>query len=69
VTLETHPEEQGMIARLLELRAAGEAWKAIAETLNAEGYRNRAGRPWILTNVRAAWLTATKHAADRERAA
>jgi DNA invertase Pin-like site-specific DNA recombinase len=65
VTLEAHPDEQRMIARLLELRGAGEAWQAIADTLNAEGYRNRAGRPWILTNTRAAWLTATKHAADR----
>jgi len=65
VTLEGDPEEQRMIARLVALRTAGEAWKAIAETLNAEGYRNRAGRPWILTNVRAAWITATKYAANR----
>jgi site-specific DNA recombinase len=65
VTLKAHPTEQRMIGRLIELRAAGHAWKAIAETLNAEGHRNRAGRPWILTNVRAAWLTATKHAAER----
>jgi hypothetical protein len=47
VSLEAHPAEARMLARLLTLRADGETWQGIAERLNAEGYRNRAGRQWI----------------------
>jgi DNA invertase Pin-like site-specific DNA recombinase len=60
VTLEADSNEGRMLARLQQLRADGCTWKSVADELNREGYRNRAGRPWILTNVRAAWLTAQK---------
>jgi site-specific DNA recombinase len=60
VTLDSDAQEVRMLARLRELRTAGSTWKGVANQLNVDGYRNRAGHPWILTNVRAAWLTAQK---------
>lgn len=61
--------EREMITYARELRAAGRTWKATAETLNAERYRTRGGRPWTLHNLRAAVLTAERHEAERQTAA
>lgn len=45
-----HPEERAIIAKILELRAAGTALRAIVETLEAEGHPPR-GKRWHITTV------------------
>lgn len=42
---------RGAQARAKKLRAAGKAWPAVAERLNAEGFRTKTGRPWSAENV------------------
>jgi DNA invertase Pin-like site-specific DNA recombinase len=44
-TLEPHPVEQAIVARVGELRAAGESIRGIVATLAREGMQGRAGRP------------------------
>jgi DNA invertase Pin-like site-specific DNA recombinase len=56
VHLEVCPEEQATIARGRELGASGLSLRAIAAALNAEGHRNRAGKPFAFQSVHA-WLT------------
>ncbi len=65
VTLEPCLAERRMIDAAVSARRQGETWRAIVYALNQAGYRNRAGRPWILTNLRAAVLTAERHATER----
>ena len=60
--LDVHHAERQMILYAYELRDAGLPWREIAERLNAEGYQTRSGRPWKLTNIRAAVLTVKRHA-------
>ena len=44
--LEDEPGEQAVLARVRELRDAGETYRGIAETLNAEGWKTRKGTEW-----------------------
>lgn len=44
--------ETQALSRILELAALGVGWYAIAETLNAEGFRNRRGKEWAASGVR-----------------
>ncbi len=51
-----HPAEQAIISRIRTLRRKPRggrrmSYAAVAETLNAEGHRNRAGRPWTAQRV------------------
>lgn len=45
------PVEQAARARLLELRRAGVSYRETIRILTAEGHRNRAGRPFNLTQI------------------
>lgn len=47
------PAEQETLSRMRELRAAGSSYRAIAETLNAEGRRAKQGDVWHNAQVRA----------------
>jgi hypothetical protein len=67
VTLEPCPPEQQMIDAAVRARRQGTAWREIAYALNEAGYRNRAGRPWILTNLRSAVMTAEKSEVELAR--
>lgn len=55
--LDVDHAEREMIGYACELRDSGLPWREVAERLNANGYRNRRGAAWKLTNVRAAVLT------------
>lgn len=49
------------LARIFELRAEGLSWKAIADTLNAEGWpTGQGGGHWWPAVVRKIWLRATQ---------
>ena len=43
--VEPHPEEQRIVARILELKGRGLAIRAIAEELECDGFVGRTGRP------------------------
>jgi hypothetical protein len=45
--------EQAAVARIVELRQAGESYRAIAATLDAEGFRPRRAATWSAMAVRA----------------
>lgn len=45
-TLVRQEEEQAVLAIIRELRAAGLSLRAVADTLNARGYRVRNGSVW-----------------------
>ena len=49
------PAEQATVARIVELRGAGESYRSIAATLDAEGLRPRRAASWSPMTVRAAW--------------
>ena len=51
VHLEADPKEQVVIARAKELSDQGRTVRAIADDLNREGYRNRAGKPFAFQSV------------------
>jgi DNA invertase Pin-like site-specific DNA recombinase len=51
VHLEPNPDEQRVIARAKELSDAGLTVRAIATALNAEGFRNRVGKPFAFQSV------------------
>ena len=45
-------EEQAVLARVAELRDQGTSWQLVADTLNGEGIRTRAGgAPYSLANL------------------
>jgi DNA invertase Pin-like site-specific DNA recombinase len=44
--------EQEIIARMKSLRAAGDNWENISNTLNAEGFKTRSGGNWFAATVR-----------------
>jgi len=44
--LEADPAEQGILARVRELKAAGRTTREIADALNREGFRTRRGTEW-----------------------
>lgn len=46
VNLESHPEEQAVIAYVSDLRAKNTTWRSLAEILNKTGRRNRKGGTW-----------------------
>ena len=46
IHLEENPDEQASLSEVRRLRAKGYALITIAETLNAQGSRNRQGREW-----------------------
>jgi DNA invertase Pin-like site-specific DNA recombinase len=48
-----HAAEQRAIALIVELRATGATFRAIADVLNARGFRSRTGRPWSWQSVQA----------------
>jgi DNA invertase Pin-like site-specific DNA recombinase len=47
-----HTEEQAAIERIVQLRTAGESYRAIASTLDAEGLKPRRAAAWQPTAVR-----------------
>jgi DNA invertase Pin-like site-specific DNA recombinase len=47
------PDEQAAVARILQLREAGDSYRAIAETLDAEGLKPRRAASWSAMSVRA----------------
>ena len=49
-------DEQAAVARIVELRVAGESYRAIAATLDAEGHRPRRAASWSAVAVRAVAL-------------
>lgn len=51
-TLVVDPDEQAVIERVRQLRAAGESYRAICAVLEAEGYRPRRASSWSPTVVR-----------------
>ncbi|OJY53532.1 recombinase family protein [Pseudonocardia sp. 73-21] len=51
-----HTDEQQAVARIVELRTAGESYRAIATTLDAEGLRPRKAATWSAMTVRAVAL-------------
>ena len=46
-------DEQAAVARIVELRRAGQSYRAIAATLDAEGHRPRRAASWSAMAVRA----------------
>lgn len=46
------PEEQQVIALILSLRQQGKSMAAIAEALNAEGYKSKRGGAWYASSVK-----------------
>jgi DNA invertase Pin-like site-specific DNA recombinase len=46
-TLERHAGEQRILAVAAELRCAGLTYRAVADELNRQGFRSRAGGPWV----------------------
>lgn len=46
-------DEQRAVARIVELRQAGESYRAIAAALDAEGFRPRRAASWSAMAVRA----------------
>jgi DNA invertase Pin-like site-specific DNA recombinase len=58
--------EQDLITLAAECRfGLGYTWKATAEHLNAQGHRNRAGKPWTLHGIRSALTTYQRHREER----
>ena len=53
--------ERLIIARIVVGRAAGKTWQAIADALNADGSRQRNGKPWTASGV------AGKHPQTRQK--
>jgi len=49
-------EEKVVCDAVRWMRTMGFTWLACAEKLNERGYRNRAGRPWSLHNLRAIFV-------------
>ncbi len=49
-------DEQATVARIVELRAAGESYRCIAATLDADGRRPRRAASWSAMAVRAVVL-------------
>ncbi|GAA5140379.1 recombinase family protein [Pseudonocardia adelaidensis] len=49
-------DEQAAVARIVELRRAGESYRAIAATLDAEGHRPRRAASWSAMAVRSVAL-------------
>jgi len=47
------PDEQTAVARIVELRRAGESYRSIATTLDTEGHRPRRAATWSAMAVRA----------------
>ncbi len=47
-----HPDEQRAVARILELRTAGQPYRTIATALDAEGLRPRRAERWSAMAVR-----------------
>jgi DNA invertase Pin-like site-specific DNA recombinase len=45
-------DEQAAVARIVELRSAGESYRSIAATLDAEGHRPRRAASWSAIAVR-----------------
>jgi DNA invertase Pin-like site-specific DNA recombinase len=62
------PDEVPVVARILELRSAGQSYRAIAATLDAEGLRPRRASAWSAMSVRNVALR-TQDGSDRPRAA
>jgi len=52
----TRVSEQAAVARIVELRAEGESYRAIAATLDAEGHRPRRAATWSAMAVRSVAL-------------
>ena len=50
-TLEEHPDESPVLARIAALRASGATLRAVAEALDAEGVPARGGRGWNAMTV------------------
>jgi hypothetical protein len=50
-TLEPNAAEQRALAQLRELRASGYTFRAVAEELNRQGFRSRAGGLWARQGV------------------
>ena len=62
--LEEHPEEQGILGRMLELRVQGLGARRIARTLNEGGAGNpRTGQPWHPATVQSILASAEKRRA------
>lgn len=53
--LEPDADEQAVLTRVTQLRAAGESWRAVAETLTTEGHRTRNGSPFSASGLHAIW--------------
>jgi DNA invertase Pin-like site-specific DNA recombinase len=47
-----NPDEQAAVRRIVELRRAGESYRAIASTLDTEGLRPRRAKSWSPMSVR-----------------
>jgi DNA invertase Pin-like site-specific DNA recombinase len=50
--LKRHPAEQGVVRRIMDMRAAGAGYHVIAQTLADDGVRGRTGRP---LNIKVVW--------------
>ncbi|WP_033441907.1 recombinase family protein [Saccharothrix sp. NRRL B-16314] len=53
------PAEQAAVRRIVELRGAGESFRSIASTLDAEGHRPRRAAAWSAMSVRGVVLRAS----------
>ena len=47
-----NPDEQAVVARIMELRGEGQSYRLIAERLDAEGKRPRRAASWSAMSVR-----------------
>lgn len=59
------PDEQATVARILELREAGDSFRSIAAVLDAEGLKPRRAAQWSAMSVRAVVQRATENPSPR----
>ena len=52
VELEPDPDEQAVVARIVELRSNGLSLRKIAARLKADGHTTRTGRPWQAMTIK-----------------
>ena len=53
--LEPDADEQAVLTWVTQLRAAGESWRAVVETLTTEGHQTRNGSPFSASGLHAIW--------------
>ena len=63
-TLVENPREQKIIARIVELREAGNTFEEVADALNREGHKTRQDGKWHIAGVQRIFVNREKRAKE-----